>query len=155
MTLAEATPQIREKLILEKKRAAARAAGERIVAAVRGGKTLQQAAAERGLQVQTAGPFTRTDPNPVFGQATAAVGAAFGTPVNRVSDVVESPAGLFIIRPTQVTAASRQEFETQKEQLRQMATMRLQQEQVQRWLDSVRRSAKIRDNRDKVFGRSA
>jgi len=155
MTLAEATPQIREKLIVEKKRAQARRVGEQIVAAARGGQSLQQAAAARGLSVQTAGPFTRVAANPVFGQATAAVGAAFGTPLNGVSNVMETPSGLFIIRPTQRTAADRRAFETQKTELRSVAVMRLQQEQTQRWLDSVRRRADIEDNRDKVFNAAA
>jgi peptidyl-prolyl cis-trans isomerase D len=155
MTLAEATPQIREKLIVEKKRAQARQAGQQIVAAARGGQSLQQAAAARQLSVQTTGPFSRVSPNPVFGQATAAVGAAFGTPINRVSDVVETPAGLFIIRPTQRTPVDRRAFETQKAELRSVATMRLQQEQTQRWLDSVRRRADIEDNRDEVFSPAA
>ena len=155
MTLAEATPQIREKLIVEKKRAQARRAGEQIVAAARDGQSLQQAASARGLAVQTAGPFSRTSANPVFGQATAAVGAAFGTPVNRVSGVVETPAGLFIIRPTQRTPVDRRAFETEKAQLRSVAIMRLQQEQTQRWLDSVKRRAEIEDNRDEVFNAAA
>ncbi len=155
MTLAEATPQIREKLIVEKKRAQARQAGEQIVAAVRGGPTLQQAAAARGLAVQNNGPVTRGAANPVFGQATAAVGAAFGTPLNQVSNVVETPAGLFIVRPTQRTAADRRAFEVQKSELRSVAVMRLQQEQTQRWLDSVRRRAEIEDNRDQVFNAGA
>jgi peptidyl-prolyl cis-trans isomerase D len=155
MTLAEAAPQIRQELILEKKRAQARQAGEQILAAVRGGQTLEQAAAARGLTVQRAGPFSRVSSNPVFGQANAVIGAAFGTPIGRLSGVVESTAGLFIVRPTARTEANRQEFEQQKEQFRQGMTYQLQQQQAQRWLDSLRKSAKIRDNRDQVFGRAS
>lgn len=151
MSLADATPQIRRELIVQKKRDQARAAGEKLVQEVRGGKTLQQAAQERGLQVQAAGPFTRIDANPVFGQATAPVGAAFGTPINQVSGVVESPAGLFVIRPTARTEAARAEFEAQKEQLRQIISGQFRQEAVARWLDALRRSAEIEDNRDQVL----
>jgi peptidyl-prolyl cis-trans isomerase D len=155
LTLAQATPQIREQLILEKKRAAARQAGQQIVAEVRRGATLQQAAARRGLTVGTVGPFSRNEPNTVFGQASAATGAAFGTPVGRVSDVVETPAGLFIVRPTAHTPADRRAFEAEKEQLRSIVTMRVQQEQLARWMDSVRERSKIKDNRDRVFGRAS
>jgi peptidyl-prolyl cis-trans isomerase D len=154
MTLAEATPAIREQLILKKKRDRARAEGARIVAEARGGKTLQQAAAARGLAVQTAGPFTRLEPNRVFGQATSAVGAAFGTPLNRVSGVVETTAGLFIVRPTARTAASAAEFARNRDQIRRAMTQQLRQQAMERWLDSARRSATIRDNRDKVLGRA-
>ena len=154
MTLAEATPAIREQLILKKKRERARAEGERIVAEARRGKTLQQAAAARGLAVQTAGPFTRLDPNRVLGQASEAVGAAFGTPLNQVSGVVETTAGLFIVRPVARTAASAAEFARNKGQIRQGITQQLRQQAVERWLDSARRAAKIRDNRDEVLGRA-
>jgi hypothetical protein len=154
MTVAEARPQIREQLILQKKRDRARAEGERIVAEVRRGRTLQQAAAARGLTVQTAGPFSRIDGNPALGQATPAVGAAFGTPIGQVSGVVESPAGLFIVRPTARTAADATRFAADKERLRTVLGGELRQRASARWLDSVRRSAKIKDNREKVLGRA-
>jgi peptidyl-prolyl cis-trans isomerase D len=154
MTLAEATPAIREQIILKKKRDRARAEGARIVAEARRGKTLQQAAAARGLAVQTAGPFTRLDPNRVFGQASEAVGAAFGTPLNRVSDVVETTAGLFIVRPTARTAADPAEFARNRGQIRQAVTAQLRRQAAERWLESAKRAAKIRDNRDRMLGRA-
>ncbi|HYH81869.1 MAG TPA: SurA N-terminal domain-containing protein [Longimicrobium sp.] len=153
MTLAQATPQIRERLILDKKRARARAEGERIVAEVRRGKTLQQAAAARGLTVQQAGPFTRGAPNPALGQASAAVGAAFGTPLNQVSGVVETEGGLYIVRPTQRTAADQARFNAEKQMMRSSMLMQLRQQVGAQWLASLRRGAKIEDNRDEIFGR--
>ncbi len=155
LTLAEATPAIRQKLIVEKKREQAAAAGRQIVEAVRGGKTLQQAAAEKGLTVQTAGPFTRSGQNPVFGQANAAIGAAFGTPVGQLSQPVATTAGVFLIRPTARTQADRRAFEAQKSQLRQVATYQRQQALYQAWIESARKDAKIKDNRDRLFGRSS
>ena len=154
-SLAEATPQIRQQVILEKKRETAREVGRQILAAVRGGKTLQQAAQEKGLTVQTAGPFTRVDPNTAFGQANAAIGAAFGTPVGQISQPVESTAGVFLVRPTARTQADRRAFDAQKEQMRQTATFRLQQGLYERWLDSLRKKADIEDNRDRFFGRAS
>lgn len=154
MSLQEATAQIREQLILQKKREQARAAGERIVADVRAGKTLQQAAAARGLQVQTAGPFTRIEGNPALGQATAAVGAAFGTAIGQVSGVVETPAGLFIVRPTARTAADAGRFAADKERLRGALAGELRQRALARWMESARQNAKIKDNRAKVLGRA-
>jgi peptidyl-prolyl cis-trans isomerase D len=154
MTLAEAAPAIREQLILTKKRERARAEGERMAQEVRHGRTLQQVAAARGLAVQTTGPFTRLEPNRVFGVASAAVGAAFGTPLNQVSGVVETPAGLFLVRPVARTGASQAEFNRDKAQIRQALTGQLRQQAVPRWLDSARRAAKIRDNRDQILGRS-
>ena len=151
LSLAEATPQIRRTLIVEKKKEQAKQAGQRMVQEVRAGKTLQQVAAEHGLTFGTAGPFTRMDPQPVFGQGNAVIGAAFGTPVGQVSQPVESTAGLFLIRPVQRKEASRAEFERQKDQLRTYMAYQVQQEQIARWLDGLRHSAKIQDYRDQVF----
>jgi peptidyl-prolyl cis-trans isomerase D len=156
LSLEEATPQIRRQLIVEKKEATARQIGQQIVSEVRGGtKTLEQAAQERGLRVESTGPFSRIGFNPVFGQANAAVGAAFGTPIGRVSEVVESPAGLFIVRPTARTEADRQLFDAQKEQLRNAAVFQLQQQQVARWMQALRAEADIEDNRDEVLRAAA
>jgi peptidyl-prolyl cis-trans isomerase D len=154
MSLQEASGEIRRRLVLEKKRAAARQIGEQILAEVRGGRSLEEAATARGLSVQTQGPFTRVDPNPVFGQASAAVGAAFGTPVGQVSQVAEAQAGLFLVRPTSRTESDREEFEAQKEQIRAGATFQLQQQQAARFLQDLRESADIVDRRNQVLVRS-
>lgn len=154
MSLQEATPEIRRLLILEKKKAQARQIGEQMVAEVRQGKALEDAARERGLQVQSVGPVTRLSPNSAFGQATAAVGAAFGTPVGEVSGVVEAPAGLFIVRPTERTEVNAEEFEAQKEQLRMVMQMQLGQQEVSRFVQSLREKARIVDNRDEVLRRT-
>lgn len=154
MSLQEATPEIRRLLILEKKKAQARQIGEQMVAEVRQGKALEDAAGERGLQVQSVGPFTRLSPNSAFGQATAAVGAAFGTPVGEVSGVVEAPAGLFIVRPTERTEVNAEEFEAQKDQLRMVMQLQLGQQEVGRFVQSLRENARIVDNRDEVLRRT-
>lgn len=153
--LAQATQQIRRQLVLEKKQEQARRIGQELVAQVRAGKTLQQVAAARGLEVRQAGPFTRGDPNPALGQANAAVGAAFGVPVGKVSDVVKTSAGLFIIRPVARVEADRKGFEAQKQQMRALAMSRLQQEAVERWLQSIRKSADIEDRRKEIFNQQS
>ena len=153
--LAQAAPQIRRQLVLEKKQEQARKIGQQVVAQVRGGQTLQQAAAARGLEVRQAGPFTRGAPNPALGQANAAVGAAFGVPVGKVSDVVKTSSGLFIVRPVARTAADRKAFEAQKQQMRAMAAARLRQAAFERWLQSVRKKADIEDYRAERLTRSA
>ena len=152
--LSEAAPRIQRELILEQKRGRAREIGGQIVEEIRGGKTLEQVAQERGLEVQTAGPFTRLGFNPAFGQANAATGAAFGTPIGQISDVVETPLGLYLIRPTSRTEADRAAWEAQKEQQRQGEALRVQQEVVTRWLEGLRERAEIVDNRAEVLQRT-
>jgi peptidyl-prolyl cis-trans isomerase D len=151
--LAEATPQIRRTLTVQRKREQAREIGRQMAAEVRAGKPLEQAATERGLQVRQTGPFTRVGFNPVFGQANAVIGAAFGTPVDQVSNVVESTAGLFLVQPTERVEADPTAWEAQKEQQRVMETMRIQQEQLARWMENLRSRADIVDRRDAVLQR--
>jgi len=137
-------------LVVKRKREMARAAGQKLVAQLRAGQSMQQVAAASGLQVGTAGPFARAEPNPALGQANAAIGAAFGTPVGQVSNVVETQTGLFIIRPTQRIPADRKAWEAQKEQQRMGITYQMQQSVIQRWLESARREAEIVDNRGEL-----
>ncbi|HEV2148035.1 MAG TPA: peptidylprolyl isomerase [Longimicrobiaceae bacterium] len=152
--LQQAAPQIRRQLVLEKKQERAREIGRQMAAEVRGGKPLQQVAAARGLEVQQVGPFTRGEPNTAFGQANAAVGAAFGVPVGKVSDPVKSSAGLFLIRPVARTEADRKAWEAQKQQQRAMMMARLQQDAVGRWMESLRKNADIVDRRREIFRQS-
>jgi peptidyl-prolyl cis-trans isomerase D len=147
----EAAPEIRRELILEKKREQARQIGDAMVTEVRGGKPLAQAARERGLPLEVAGPFTRAGFNPAFGQANAATGAAFGVPIGEVSDVLSTPTGLFIVRPTERTEASREAFEQQKESLRQFGLLQLQQEALSRWIENLRDNATILDRREEIM----
>ena len=155
MSLADASPEIRRQLIVDRKRAQALQIGEQMVAEVRAGKSLGQTASERGLEVQSVGPVTRLSPNTAFGQATAAVGAAFGTPIGEVSNVVDTTAGLFIVRPTERTEADLADFEAQKEQLRMLTQMQLGQQEVSRFVQSLRESARILDNRSEGLRRTS
>lgn len=154
LPLTAAAPLIRRQLVLERKAEEAGKIGQALVREVRGGKPLAAAAAGRGLGVRTVGPFTRVEPNPVFGQANAAIGAAFGTPLGQVSEVVRTPAGLFIVRPVARTAADRAEWEAQKAEQRAAMTGQLQESLIARWLDDLRDRAEIVDRRASVLQQS-
>ena len=153
LTLEQATPQIRQILQLEKQREAVREIGREMVTAIRGGATLEDVAAERDLQVRTAEGVTRIGPGRVFGQANAVVGAAFGTPIGQVSNVVESEAGIFLLRPTERTEADREAWTAQLDQQRMMRSQQRQQEAISRWLDNLVDEADIVDNRAEVLQR--
>lgn len=152
--LADATPSIRAILENQKRVAAGKAEAEKMLAEVRGGRTLEQVAQARGLTVQRSAPFTRVDANPVFGQANAAIGAAFGTPIGQVGPVAATPAAVFLVRPVSRTPADRRAWEQQKAQQRQEAQGSLQQALFSQWLSDARESAKIEDNRAEVFRRN-
>lgn len=152
--LAEATPSIRAILENQKRVAAGKAEAEKMLAEIRGGRTLEQVAQARGLTVQRSAPFTRVDQNPVFGQANAAIGAAFGTPIGQVGPVAATPAAVFLIRPVARTQADQRAWEQQKTQQRQEAQSSLQQALFSQWLMDARENAKIEDNRAELARRS-
>jgi peptidyl-prolyl cis-trans isomerase D len=152
--LAEATPSIRAILENEKRVAAGKAEAEKMLREIRGGRTLEQVAQARGLTVQRSAPFTRVDANPVFGQANAAIGAAFGTPIGQVGPVAATPAAVFLIRPVSRTQADRRAWEQQKSEQRQQAQTSLQQDLFTQWLSDARESAEIEDNRAELSRRN-
>jgi peptidyl-prolyl cis-trans isomerase D len=152
--LAQATPSIRSLLEHRKRRDAARAEAEAMLGEIRQGRTLEQVAEARGLQVERAGPFSRIDPNPRLGQANAATGAAFGTPIGEVGPPAVTTAGVFLIRPVERTDADQREWERQKAAQREQVMAAVQQDLFGQWLSGVRESARIRDNRARMLRQS-
>jgi hypothetical protein len=145
--LEEATPEVRRQLIVERRMEQVRTIGAQMVADVRGGKTLEEVAAAKGLTVETAEQVSRLGANPSFGQSNAVVGAAFGTPVGQVSNVVGNAGGLYIVRPMARTEASREEFDAQKEAIRTSMLYTMQQDALARWMEDLRSNATIIDRR--------
>jgi peptidyl-prolyl cis-trans isomerase D len=153
--LAEATPAIRQQLVYDKRRELGRQEADKMLAEIRGGRTLEQVAQARGLTVQRAGPFTRVESNPVLGQANAAVGAAFGTPIGQVGPVAVTPAGVFLVRPVARVPGDRREFERQKVSMRQQALQTMQRDLLGQWMSNMRAEAEIEDNRAELAARAA
>lgn len=152
LPLSEAAAAIRARLLARAKLEQARGVGEELVARIRSGASLQEAAAEAGLEAREAGPFTRTDFVPGLGQANAAIGTAFGLPEGRTSGLVEAEGDLFILRVLERTEASRESFEAEKELVRARAGQAMQQEILNRYLAELRERAEIVDNRSLVLG---
>jgi peptidyl-prolyl cis-trans isomerase D len=154
LTLAEATPSIRAKLAQDKKLADAREVARKAMDALKAGKTLDEAAASVNLKVQDAGPFTRMDFVPGLGRANAAIGTGFGLEKGQTSGIVEAEGALFIIQTVDKTEPTRAEFEAQKEAQQGRIGQLLAQQRWNQYLQALKESAKIVDNRDKVIKRN-
>ena len=150
-SLEEVRSNIRAELIARKKLERARADGQRMVGLIRSGSTLDEVAAAAGLEIHETGPFTRLSFVPGLGQANAAIGTAFGLAPGQTSGLVEADGMLFIIQVLERHDADRQQFEAQKDFLRARMTAGLERERVQRFLQDLRNSARIRDNRALVM----
>ncbi len=114
--------------------------------------SLESAAATAGLEVQRAGPFTRTQFVQGIGQLSPVVGAAHSLTVGAVSEPIVAEDGVYVLRVDSRKPASRETFTSQLAEQRAAFTDRLQQERVRQYLAALRDAAKIEDRRAKVLG---
>lgn len=142
---------IESTLRFQKKLERAREEGARVVQGARGGEALANVAADLGLEVRQAGPFSRTDFVPGIGRQNAAVGTAFALQPGQVSDVVTTPANAFVIQVVERTPADSTAWREQKDQQHQSVIATLQQQRLQEWIEALRNAAKIVDRRAEVL----
>ena len=97
--------EVESSIRTDKARQLARHAADEDAASVATGARLEELAEKRGLTVEQSKPLTAADFDPTFGPVRTVVEAATRLDVGETSDVVETPLGLFILRPTEKTAA--------------------------------------------------
>jgi len=149
--LEDAAVSIESQLRFEKKLERGAEEAQRLVSRAQGGEALANVAAEMGLEVRSAGPFTRNDFVPGIGRQNAAVGAAFGLRPGEVSEPVSTPANVFVIELTGRSPADSLAWLDQKEQQRQSLMGMLQQQRLQEWIEALRAAAEIVDRRAEVL----
>jgi peptidyl-prolyl cis-trans isomerase D len=151
LPLEDASAAIASTLLFEAKMAQAQVDAQDVVARVRGGMVLSNAAAEMELDVRSAGPFSRNDFVAGVGRQNAAIGAAFGLEPGDVSDVVPTPANVYILEVLSRTDADSTAWLAQITEQRQAAIAIRQQARLTEWIEALRASANIRDRRDIVL----
>jgi peptidyl-prolyl cis-trans isomerase D len=151
LPLEDVRSSIESNLRLEKKLERARSDAQDVLGRVRAGVALANAAAESGLEMREAGPFTRVDFVPGLGRENSAVGAAFGTPVGAVSDVVTTASNAYLIEVVDRTPADSAAWRAQIEQQRAQVIAGLEQQRLDAWISGLREAARIVDRRDEVL----
>lgn len=151
LPLEDASPAIQSTLLLDRKLAQGRVEAQDVVSRVRGGEALGNVAADMGLELRTAGPFTRNDFVPGLGRQNAAIGAAFGIGPGDVSDAVSTPANTFIVEVLTRTDADSTVWLGQLQAQRDAAVLSRQQVRLTEWIDALRDAARIVDRRDVVL----
>lgn len=151
LPLEDARPAIASTLLFDAKMAQAQVDAQDVVVRVRGGTVLSNAAAELELDVRSAGPFSRNDFVAGIGRQNAAIGAAFGLEPGDVSDVVPTPANVYILEVLTRTDADSTAWLAQLTEQRQTAIAIRQQARLSEWIEALRASANIRDRRDIVL----
>lgn len=144
--LADVEAQIRETLMRQKKRERARQLLEKARSEMETDGLLP--VAERyGWSTDRQGPLTRLDFVPGLGQGTEAIGAAFGLPIGTLSGTLDAGDRLAILTVLDRTPADREQFEQQKEALKQVLTLQDRQQYLQTWLQALREQADVEDLR--------
>ena len=151
LPLADVRPAIESTLLFDMQMERARVDAQAVVDRVRSGQALINVAADFELEVRTEGPFARNDFVQGVGRHNAAIGAAFGLEVGEVSDVVTTPANVFVIESLARTEADSTVWLGQLQTQRQTAVAILQQQRLTEWLEALRAAADIVDRRDIVL----
>jgi peptidyl-prolyl cis-trans isomerase D len=145
--LEEIRAEVTQLATAEQRRAAVARLAEAVAQDVRDGKSLEDVAQARGLNVRTVGPFTRYEPPPGFQGVPSVIGAAFGLRVGETGGPVPTPQGTYFLRVARKSIADSTAFLQQIESLKASAAARARQERVQLVLASLRESANVRDLR--------
>jgi peptidyl-prolyl cis-trans isomerase D len=132
----------------QKKWKAARALAQEYIKRVEAGASMAEAAAAMKLPYREFGPFSRVNPpltNPVV------VGAAFGLKAGEQSGILDTKDGIYVLKALKREKADSAAFVKQLDEYRARSINVAKQERVRNFLSSLRRSAKVVDNRDKVL----
>ena len=151
LPLDNASAAIESTLLFDLKVERAQGEAQSVVDRVRSGEPLVNIAADMGLEVRTAGPFSREDFVPGIGRYNAVVGAAFGLEAGLTSNVISTTGNHYIVDVLARTEADSTAWLGQLSQQRQQMASLVQQQRLQEWLEALRNSARIVDNRDEVF----
>jgi peptidyl-prolyl cis-trans isomerase D len=151
LPLEQVRASIETTLRFDQKLERARADAQQLVDRVRAGGVLANVASEQGLEVRTAGPFARNDFVPGLGRQNAVIGAAFGLPIGRVSDVVSTANNHYVLEVLRRTDADSLAWQAQLPQQRAQAVSLIQQQRLGEWIDALRANARVVDRREEVL----
>jgi peptidyl-prolyl cis-trans isomerase D len=137
-------------LLARKKAADAVLPKAQALAKAAAGSTLEAAAKAEGRPVEKAGPFSRSSQVAAFGFVSEAVGAAFSIPVGATGEPVKTEDGVFVMRVDKRVTADSAKWAAQKAVQRMQVQSSLREQRVRIFMASLRRAAKVEDNRPAV-----
>jgi parvulin-like peptidyl-prolyl isomerase len=123
---------------------------ERLLAAVKAGQSLEQAAAAIGAAVAHTDSFARSQPDPRLSPAPRAVGLAFGLPVGKTGGPVAGPSGVYVVRKDAFVPGDLTVYERIKGQLSSQILQARQQRWLRGWIESTVAATRVEDLRNDV-----
>jgi hypothetical protein len=152
LSLAEASDRIETLLRGRRKLERALSEAEGWATELRSGTiSLEELADRIGRPVVREGPFTRAGIVPNLGQSTPAIGAAFGAPVGEIAGPALAGERIALLRVEARNEADREAWEAQKEAQRMQVTQEIEQERLAQWVEGLRETTRIVDNREAYF----
>ncbi|MBI2615376.1 MAG: SurA N-terminal domain-containing protein [Gemmatimonadetes bacterium] len=135
-------------VVLQKKREATRQLAEQLARDLSTRRTTLEAAAKRyDAPLTTIGPFTRINPVPALQEEPVVVGAAFGVPLDGVSQPIMGQRAVYLVQPIARRLADSTAFVRQLPEQREQALQAARQARVRLVLSSLREQAKVDDRR--------
>lgn len=111
--------------------------------------SLEAAAQRAGLELQTPAPFNRRTFVPGLGFSNAAIGAAFGAPLN-TPVLARTFDAVYVLSASSRTEAERAEFDLVKDVLRAREVPAARDARIRSYLEELRRNAEVKDMRREV-----
>ncbi len=139
--------RVRQDVVADRRLQAARALAESVITRVQQGDSLAAAAQAESLLVGTSPSFTRAMGIPGLGRDANVVGAAFALPVGEVSQPIEGTRRWVVLKVLERPEVDWTVYEAQRLQVQQSILNTRQVQIFNAWLDSLRRGAKIQDQR--------
>ncbi len=149
--LAEVAAEVQGRVMAEKKRQAAEAIARDAERRLTSGLTMDQVSTAMRLPIETIGPFARTSTVQLLGTATEAVGVAFRLRVGERSGMLSGSQGFFFIEATRRVRADSMAWQKQVDSERVTVIRAARQVRVESFLESIRREAKVVDNRAAIL----
>ncbi len=146
-SLEEVRQQLERRVLNQKKSEYAGQQLEQIRQQVIDGASLAQTATAAALELRQPEPFSRSESVDRVGRKNAFVGAAFCLESGELSAVITLPQGSYLIHLVNKIPIDEEQFEAEREQVRQTLLRQRQSEVWQTWSAKVYESAEIEDNR--------
>lgn len=147
---ADAKDDVRRAVELSLRQQKPMADAERILAAVKSGQSLEQAASAAGAMIAVTDTFARSQPDQRLSAAPRAVGLAFGLPVGRVGGPVAAPSGVFLVRKDGFVPGNLAVYEQMKGELSSKLLQARQQRWLRGWIEKTVAATKVEDLRNDV-----
>jgi peptidyl-prolyl cis-trans isomerase D len=144
---ADVEPRIKMLVMRETAKRKAGAAAASLGAEIAAGKTLEQAARDNKLPVDTTGAISRASFVPKVGNQNEFFGAAFSLPEGAVSKPVVTDQGAYILKVLQKMPADPALLARDRQTITQQLYQQKQQQTIQQWFADIERQAKIKDYR--------